>query len=52
MTKLQEKDKKTIVEMYKTDRYTMAELGKMFGISRGRVSQLVNDNYSEGFKVE
>ena len=51
MTKTTKDERRSIIELYETKRFTMNRIAKMFGISKGRVSQLVNDNYAEQFKL-
>lgn len=36
-----------IVDLYTSGNYTMVSIGEMFGISQPRVSQIVNNVYSE-----
>ena len=40
-------DRKQIIELVKTKITTYDKIAKMFGISKSRVSQIVNDNYNE-----
>jgi len=45
--KLTLKDRRTIMNLYSNGEHSMAEIGRLFNVSRGRVSQIVNDNYNE-----
>ena len=45
--KLTIEQREAIIDMAKTKKHTYVWIAKQFGISRSRVSQLVNDNYDE-----
>ena len=42
-----ERERIGIAFLYSTGLWTMKELGETFGVSTGRVSQIVNDTYGE-----
>jgi len=44
---LTQKQKRAIIEMHGTGNWKGAELARLFQVSPGRVSQLVNDYYGE-----
>lgn len=54
--RLSQKKKRTIIELHRSGEWTGAELSRLFGITAGRVSQLVRDTYGEhealGVEVE
>tara|TARA_B110000444_G_scaffold231448_1_gene239434 strand:- start:89 stop:286 length:198 start_codon:yes stop_codon:yes gene_type:complete len=45
--KLSIEDRQAIIELALSKKHTYAYIGKLFGVSRGRVSQLVNNTYDE-----
>ena len=45
--KLTLQDRQAIRDLYAAGKVSMAYLANMFNVSRGRISQLVNDNYDE-----
>lgn len=45
--KLTLEDRQAIVELASTKKHTYSWIAERFGVSRGRVSQLVNDTYNE-----
>ena len=45
--KLTIQDREAIIELALTKKHTYSYIGKLFGVSRGRVSQLVNNTYDE-----
>ncbi len=50
--KLTLEDRQAIVELASTKKHTYSWIAARFGVSRGRVSQLVNDTYNESRFVE
>ena len=47
MSKLSHREKIEIIQLYSTGKFTMRLLANVYNISRGRVSQLVNNNFNE-----
>ena len=45
--KLTLQDRQAIRDLYAAGQVSMAYLATMFDVSRGRISQVVNDNYKE-----
>tara|TARA_R100001086_G_C11732181_1_gene230023 strand:- start:285 stop:485 length:201 start_codon:yes stop_codon:yes gene_type:complete len=45
--KLTLEQRKMICDLYESGNYTMVAIAEMFGISQPRVSQIVNNTYSE-----
>tara|TARA_R100000900_G_scaffold1326_2_gene2829 strand:- start:1792 stop:1992 length:201 start_codon:yes stop_codon:yes gene_type:complete len=45
--KLTLEQRKMICDLYESRNYTMVAIAEMFGISQPRVSQIVNNTYSE-----
>jgi DNA-directed RNA polymerase specialized sigma subunit len=45
--KLTIQDRLAIIELAMTKKHTYTYIGALFGVSRGRVSQLVNNTYDE-----
>lgn len=41
------RDRASIILLYSTGHWTMRDLADLFNITSGRVSQIVNDTYSE-----
>ncbi len=50
-TRLGDKKKRALLQMYETGVWTQAELAELFNCSPGRVSQLVNDVYGEKVRL-
>ena len=50
--KLNLQDREKIKKLYNTKLVTYEKLAKMFNVSKGRISQIINDNYNESRFVE